>query len=210
MEKGNISEIKMKLESALNTIFYNYNLNELSEYEKRRIVFTYLCENLAYDYLLLKEIKDSNEGKKRIIRNPYYELLDVFDNHKGICNAISQYYKLLLEKLGIKSYCVICDDGTSVNHQLNLVYDTLNNSFSFDDVTSVIVNRGTIDEYFDYNLEFANSVNQGNKVILDNEKWVILPEEYVNYLIGREFSIFPTIENLPNNIRAIKQTQTYK
>ena len=51
------------------------------------------------------------------------ELYDVIYTKVGICNSISQYYKLLLEKVGIKSHCVICDDGTEVKHQMTLIYD---------------------------------------------------------------------------------------
>lgn len=139
MEIGNWIEINFKLQKKLEEIFNNYNIESLSDYEKRKIIFEYLCNDLTYDYDLLNDIKLFNERKKRIYRNPYLELSNVIDNKKGICNAISQYYKLLLEELGIISYCVICDDGTQINHQLNLVYDNIEETYSFDDITSVIV-----------------------------------------------------------------------
>lgn len=205
METANWTEIKLKLQNKLNEIFGNSNIENLSDYEKRKIIFEYLCNNLSYDYDLLNDIKDANEGKKRISRNSYLELFSVINDNKGICNAISQYYKLLLEELGIISYCVICDDGTSVKHQLNLVYDNELETYSFDDITSVIVKRGTLEEYFDYNLEFANSIKQGNIEILGSNKWVILPEDYINYLIGRESTFVSTLSQLPDNINSIKQ-----
>ena len=43
------------------------------------------------------------------------------------------------------------DDGTDVKHQLNLVYDNDNEVYSFDDVTSVVVKRGTNEEFFEKN-----------------------------------------------------------
>ena len=209
MEKGNWIEIELKIKNKIKEIFYNCNIENLNDCEKRKIVFEYLCNNLSYDYVLLNNIKEFNEGKKRISRNPYSELLSVINNKKGICNAISQYYKLLLEELGIMVYCVICDDGTMVNHQLNLVYDRENDCYSFDDITSVIVGRGSIEDYYDYDLEFAREINQGNIEIFDNYKWVILSEDYINYLVGREKSISLNLDELPTNITSIKQMNKF-
>lgn len=202
MENWNL--IKCELINLINKIFYNYDINDLSYYEKRKMIFEYLIENLSYDYQLLEEIKNAKINKIGISRNPIKELNSVIDSKKGICNAISQYYKLLLEIVGIKSYCVICDDATEVNHQLNLVYDSDNDSYSFDDITSVIVGRGTIEDYFDYDLQFANSINQGNKNIMNDQSFVVLPEDYINYLVNREISLSETLERLPNNISSIK------
>lgn len=201
---SNWNLIKYNLINQINTIFCNYDINDLNYYEKRKIIFEYLINNLSYDYQLLEEIKNAKINKIGISRNPIQELNSVINTKKGICNAISQYYKLLLEIVGIKSYCVICDDGTKVNHQLNLVYDSSNDSYSFDDITSVIVGRGTIEDFFDYDLQSANLVNQGNKNIMNDQSFVILPEDYINYLVNREKSLSETLERLPNNIISIK------
>jgi len=200
----NWNEIETKLDGTLDTIFYDYDINDLSFYEKRKVIFEYLTNNLEYDYDLLEKIRDFNVNGVRVVRDPAGELNSVINSKKGICNAISQYYKLLLEKVGVKSYCVICDDGTDVKHQLNLVYDSDNDSYSFDDVTSVVVKRGIASDYFDYDLEFASSINQGGKVVMGNRNYVILPEDYVNYLVGRKSSFTDTLVDLPNNIVSIK------
>ena len=140
-----------------------------------------------------RQYLDINEKAKEYPnRVSYEELKDVVFNNKGICSSISQYYKLLLEEVGIKSYCVICDDGTPVNHELSLVYDKDSGSYSFDDVTSVIVKRGTEEEFFDYDLEYAKSKNQGKKKIMENEEFYILSEDYINYLLSREKSPIQT------------------
>ena len=208
MEKGNWIDIEMKLQNMLEEIFSDYNFENLSSYEKRKIIFQYLCDNISYDYESLNNIRDFKEGKKQISRNSFLELSNVINKKIGICNAISQYYKLLLEEVGITSYCVICDDSTQVRHQLNLVYDDYQKTYSFDDVTSVIVGRGTNEEYFDYDLEAANFFNQGNVEIFGNKKWFILPEDYINYLIGREKTSIKNLETLPNNIVSVKQNST--
>jgi len=198
METGIWEEIKLKLQYKIQEIFCNYKTGDLSEKEKRKIVFEYLCKNISYDYELLDDIKSFHENQKVISRNPYFELANVINNSVGICNAISQYYKLLLEELGIVAYCVICDDGTSVKHQLNLVFDSTKKTYSFDDITSVIVGRGTMEEFFDYGLNFANSVNQGNKVIAGKYRWVVLPEEYICYIVGKSKPGFQTLRELPH------------
>lgn len=200
----NWKDIDENLNNTLNIIFEKYDINSLNYYEKRRIIFEYLIKTIKYDYDLLEKIRDFNVYGIRVKRDNFKELDNVIYNKIGICNGISQYYKLLLEKVGIISYCVICDDGTEVKHQLNLVYDSYNDSYSFDDVTSVIVNRGTSEEYFDYNLDYANSINQGNKVVMNNKNYFILPEEFINFLVGREKSLSETLEDLPSNIISIK------
>lgn len=204
MEKGNWSEIRKQLQNTLKEIFYKYDLENLSDYKKRKVIFEFLCKNISYDYELLKEIRDFHINKKKVSRDSFLELSNVMNNRIGICNAISQYYKLLLEEMGITSYCVICDDGTPVKHQLNLVYDDYNKTYSFDDVTSVIVGRGTKEEYFDYDLESAYLFNQGNVEVFKDKKWFILPDGYINYLIGREKEPTILLEQLPNNISSIK------
>ena len=115
----------------------------------------------------------------------------------------------MLEEVGIKSYCVICDDGTLVNHQLNMVYDEEKDTYSFDDITNVIVGSKDLSTFFDYDLETANSLNQGNEEILDDNKWVILEEEYISYLVGKESPKYKTIDKLPSNISMVKQNNGY-
>lgn len=204
MEFGNWDEISIKIKNKIKEIFIGIDMDKLSLYEKRKIVFEYLCNTLSYDFKLLEKIKYNVSNFPKIPRNPYTELKSVFDNNIGVCNAISQYYKLLLEEIDIISYCVVCDDGTNVNHQLVVVENIETNTYSFDDITSVIVGRGTKDEFFDYDLEFANSHNQGNKEISDDQKWVILPEDYLSFFVGRDKSPLETLDILPSNIKSQK------
>ena len=46
--------------------------------------------------------------------------------------------------------------------------------------------------------------------VYENRNYFILPETYVNYLIGRDKSLSPEIEKLPKNIKSIKQNQEPK
>ena len=209
MDKKDVMEmpsLENKLSQDIETIFEFYDMSSLSSYEKREIIFNYLTESIEYDYDFLERIREREINKENVnlSRNPAQELLDVIYYKKGVCNGISQYYKLLLEQVGIKSFCVICDDGTEVNHQLNLVYEEKTDSYSFDDVTSVIVGRGTKSDFFDYDVAHANKLNQGNKDIFHGENFFLLPETYVDYLIGRSKVISPMIK-IPDNVASHKK-----
>lgn len=179
-------------------------INTLSKFEKRQIIFSYLCKTVRYDYELLDKIKNSKTI--RISRNPREEFRSAVFDSLGICSAISQYYKLLLEEVEIKSYCVVCDDGTSVNHELTLVYDDDNDTYSFDDVTSVIVKLGSEQDFFDYDLEYANSKNQGNKKVFGDEEFFVLPEGWLNYVFNRTSSC-ESLSKIPHNIESVKHIE---
>ena len=202
--------ISDSVDDAIEEIFKFHPIHSLSDYERRRIIFEYLTETLEYDFDQLDIIKKGQIDKKRPSRNPTQELLSVINANLGICNGISQYYKLLLERIGIKSHCVVCDDGTEVNHQIVLVYNQDTDTYSFDDVTGVVVGRGTKEEYFDYDVSQANRFGQGNKRIYEDRKFVILPEEYINFVVKRTQSPTTTIEYLPTNIKSLKQKSPVK
>lgn len=202
--------ISDSVDDAIEEIFKFHPIHSLSDYERRKIIFEYLTKTLEYDFDQLEAIKQSQINKKPIRRDPTQELMSVINANYGICNGISQYYKLLLERIGIKSHCVVCDDGTEVNHQILLVYNQDTDTYSFDDVTGVIVGRGTKEEYFDYDVSQANRFGQGNKRIYEDREFVVLPEEYINFVVKRTISPTTTIEYLPTNIKSLKQKSPVK
>lgn len=219
MDRGNWEVIEAKLQSINEKIFQNYDVITLNDYEKRKIIYDYLCNTIEYDYHLLEQIRSHNEYQTPLVRNPYKEFDSVMTNQSGICNAIAQFYKMLLELNNIYSVCIICDDMTSVNHQLNLVYDTINDVYSFDDVTSVIVKRGTMDDFFDYDLSSAHKLRQGLRPVIDDQYWCILPTEYVYWLVGKESNEYlnydlesrnEPVVSLPLNIKSVKQLEQKK
>ena len=175
------------------------------------MIYDYLCSNLSYDYELLDKIIENSKTVGKHLRNPYLEVKDVLTKKKGVCNAIAQVYRILLELNGIYSLCVVCDNGMEVPHQLNLVYDKENNLYSFDDITSVLVGIAPRDSLFDYDYKYASSIDQGNKEIVGLGYWVFLLSSYLDFFIGRksdfhkQFGIDDGVNNvLPNNIRSIK------
>lgn len=202
--------IKQNVEKVIQEIFAYHSKDEFTAYEKRKIIFEYLTQHITYDYEMLDKIKNAILGFGKVKRNPTTELLNVVENNHGICNAISQYYKLLLEQVGIKAYCIICDDGTEVKHQITLICNEETDSYSFDDVTSVIVGRGTIEEYFDYNIEEAEKHSQGCVPLLEGRNFVVLPEEYINFVYKRNFGLVPSLECLPSNIKSVKNKSSVK
>lgn len=202
--------ISDSVDDAIEEIFKFHPIHSLSDYERRKIIYEYLTETLEYDFDQLDIIKKGQIEKKRPSRNPTQELMSVINANLGICNGISQYYKLLLERIGIKSHCVVCDDGTEVNHQIVLVYNQDTDTYSFDDVTGVVVGRGTNEEYFDYDVSQANKYGQGNKRIYEGREFIVLPEEYINFVVKRQQSPTKTLEDLPTNIKSVKQKTPVK
>ena len=204
-------EIKKILHQDLMKIFKNEDINILTDYEKRKMIFEYLTENISYDYEKLENIRNIKLGNiKRINRDLKNELINIILSKKGICNSISQYYKLLLEQVGIDSYCVVCDDGTEVNHQLNIIKDNITGNYSFDDVTSVVVKRGTKEDFFDYDIEEANNHQQGlrNTEVYETP-WVVIPNELIYFYVNRneeakELNEFPIDKIVKSNKSKIK------
>jgi len=171
--------VDVKIDNLLEKIFNGYDLNVLSNYEKRRIIFNYLSNNLSYDKNLLEQIKN-----KTAARSAFNEIMSVLDNKIGICNGIAQVYMLLLKKVGIKSVCICCDDSTEVSHQLNLVKGE--NGFSFDDVTNGIL-KSNKEDYFDYDLDAAHAFEQGNRTMFDDSYWFMITYEYVCCAAKKEY-----------------------
>lgn len=225
MERGNWNYIKRRLDEEDSLIFQDIDKSTLTDYDKRRKIFDYLCDNLEYDYLLYIDIllklakskqdiddyfkkysTDSTNLKRYVyhrfytgeyhkVRNPFKELLFVMNKHIGVCNSISQYYKLLLEYNDIYSVCVICDNNTPKNHQVTLVYDQDTDSYSFDDVSTAVISKILRDKCFDYDLRTAKDINQGiHPVGYLNDSHlkeyqgfgVILRTEVINYYVGKE------------------------
>ncbi len=202
--------IEDSVDDAINEIFKFQALHTLSDYERRKIIFEHLTETITYDFDELNKLIDAKLTGTKVRRNPTQELLSVINANIGICNGISQYYKLLLERIGIKSHCVVVDDGTEINHQMLLVYNKETDSYSFDDITSVIVKRGTKDEYFDYDEDKAHSLGQGNRELITGDRFTILPEEYFDYVTQRTIHPYQTLSALPQNISSVKRKGTTK
>lgn len=204
-----------KLNEITDLIFYGYNMDDLTVMKKRKMIFDYLIFNIKYDYNLLNTIVNNENNKDTIVpRNLSSEIMSVVIDKKGVCNAISQVYKLLLEKVGIYSMCVICDNLQEVSHQLNLVYNKDENSYSFDDITSVIVGMGSSEDFFNYDLDEANRLGQGTKSLIGDDNWFAFDTSVLYFLINRtdeRYKNLGVIEisnhgllNIPTNIRSSK------
>ena len=59
METGNWNVIKSKLRNKINKIFEDCEIDKLTDYEKRKMIFDYLCRTVSYDYDLLESIIES-------------------------------------------------------------------------------------------------------------------------------------------------------
>jgi hypothetical protein len=194
MINSNYEETNQIIEKEISIIFNDYDIDELSQYEKRKKIFEYLVENITYDNDLLDIIKFNNmKTQKKFTRDPRAEFESAMKKKKGVCNGISQYYKLLLEKVGIYAFCVNClifYNGEPLGHQLNLVYDNESQTFSFDDVTMAVLenNRENKLGYLNFDLEEANNKKEryGTNILIGETIWQVLPEDYLNFIYNRK------------------------
>jgi len=51
-------EVEQRLTNTINLIFAGHKINKLSQFQKRQMIFSYLCDNLEYDYSLLEKIQN--------------------------------------------------------------------------------------------------------------------------------------------------------
>ncbi len=206
-------DLIIKLNNMYNEIFPDDDRN-LTNFEKRERIFNFLASKIKYDTELYEKIRTRKQNGERLKRDPYTEVMNVIDNNKGICNSIAQVYKLLLEMADIYSICIVCDYNTAVAHQINLV--KTEDGYSFDDVTSAIIDSDSKEKYFNYDLEEAQSLKQGTKEIYNGMnffgiKSVII---YRNMKLG-EYGLayshvkdpeydeksYPVVLSLPSNIK---------
>ena len=84
-------DYEKELSQMIKIIFADCNIENLSSYEKRERIFSYLTDIVTYNFELLEKIREKELDKRNVtlIRNPKQELLDVIYDKKGICNGIS-------------------------------------------------------------------------------------------------------------------------
>lgn len=178
-------DLKCILKPVVEEIFANKDFKSLSNFQRRQAIFNYLVNHTEYDFDLLNDIYS---GKNREYAD---ELVSVFDpgKKKGVCNSFSYAYKTLLDLLNIPCMLVICNveedsinslkaKGVNTNspmikrnsagkylipHMMVLVQNA-DGTFSFDDITYAIFNRGTEKEstFFNYNNQAVKNHNQIN------------------------------------------------
>lgn len=209
-------ELILQLSFIYNEIFPESE-DDLNEFEKRKKIFDYLTNNIKYDFDLYEKIKNRKKDELPLKRDFYDEIMNVLkkDSRKGICNSIAQVYKLILEYAGIYSICTVCDYNSDVAHQINLVKN--GDNYSFDDITSAIIDKDSKEKYFNYDLEDAYNIKQGTKNIVKNMNFYGIQSViiYFHSKLGRfglaylqvkdpeydENKYDKTVMPLPNNIK---------
>lgn len=172
------NEFLTLLNKMYNEIFTS--TEELTPFEKRNKIFDYMVNNIEYDIDLWK-----NRIEKHIPKDYRSEVMSVLKEHKGVCNSISLVYKLLLEMTGIYSICVNTYYEKYIGHQMNLV--KMGNVYSFDDITSVIIELGNKDDFFNYDYVDAVYKNkQGALPLLPNSGifFQVVPSPVAYTIIG--------------------------
>ena len=189
--------IHEKLQNDIKIIFKNYNINELNDMQRRKLIFDYIYNNVSYNKELFKRITAYKLGfSEKPKRNTPQELYDVVFKHIGVCSSISQYYKFLLDEVNVQSYYTVCsldinladygfeDTYQSVNHALNVIYDVDTDTYSFDDLTLAIINKD-VNNYFAFDMNQAHLYNIGHNNVLKGIKFKIVDEAYIDMVSGR-------------------------
>ena len=199
-------QIDKLFDDLIEEIFKDEDINNMSKFEKRRKIYNYLIENEEYDDEYYEKVFNNfheKDWRKIFPRNQGQEFISPIVEKKGVCNGFAQSYKVLLEKVGVYSMCLVCAveyKNEYVGHQLNLVYDDEFDTYSFDDVNFGIETK--TEEFFNY----ENPEEKGQGIGTFNDvKWMFLNEEAVNEHAKRDHSpirvprnLMPLIENLEN------------
>lgn len=196
----------------IKNIFKDLDINKLSDYDKRKLIFNFLCDNWTYNWSEFLKMSYEKVTEKRYSINNAHNLYNCIVNRICLCNSISSYYMLLLKAVGIDSSVVCTDNGYPIKHAINIVYSKDTDTYSFDDVSSSIIHPNNREYYFDYDLNDANNLMQGNTPFgVYNVLWLRLPNVYTYALIddyiGYDESIFKSIPkyNIPDKIISYKK-----
>lgn len=204
--------LEEKVNELIEKTFENYNLSELSFLEKRFLIFDYLSKLLIYDVDVLE-----NKIKNGVGINPIETMSNTLQNNIGVCNSFVMFYKFILEKLGIPSIACVCN-YSSIEHQHKtlLVKDMRNNTYSFDDVTMIVLGQETYETVFGYSLEEAAQLNMPQLEMFANPSSIfdelykmpvantdeIIIEQFINTPVGiSTFEVvqFPAIQSISLN-----------
>jgi hypothetical protein len=190
----NYEMIDELVSNTISKIFESKDLATLSDDDKAQAIYKYLTTTTSYDFPLLEQRK--KRGPVNLLR----EMMNVFVNHTGICSALSQAYKLLLEKVGIGAKAVIVNDGNPVLHQLLIIKNKVEDNWYISDVTRGILYKEEGMDNFAYGLDRCEAINQ--------RLLGFLPDSLYDAVFGKkvkrnedftklnEFSLL----DLPNNI----------
>lgn len=140
--------------------YYSDNPEKTEEMLKK-----YLEDNDCYSDKLYNSVLDRlKSGKFNITYNVFDETAKLILEQLASNGEIDCVYKSLLELNDIYALRVICSSNNSpIDHGICLVYDSETEKFSFDDITSYLYGVAPIEDCFDYDLEDAKKLGQGNR-----------------------------------------------
>ncbi|MDD3048956.1 MAG: hypothetical protein PHQ89_03135 [Bacilli bacterium] len=189
-------DLDLLVDKKIKEIFKDVDYNDLSIYDRRLYIYDYLTDNVNYDYKLL-----CLKINKKSSNDNFQEVVDVFEKQTGVCNGITQAYKLLLEKVNVEVGAIV-GKANNIPHQLALVKN--NDNWSFDDPARGAMNKNEKWNYYDYDYEYATQIKQ--------QEDGILPEMIYDLFFNRESKENNLFERkkgkpyyeMPDNIRSSK------
>ena len=139
-----INELNLKIDEI-----YNLLINEnMSDYEKIKVIHDYIIENTKYDQNKADDLTNNTNNSKYLSHTAYGPLIQGY----GICSGYTDALALFLNKMNIPNYKI-----SSEHHVWNLVY--LNGKWLHIDLTwdDPVINTG--EEIIEHNY-FAITTNQ--------------------------------------------------
>ena len=223
--------LKSKSKDKGYSILLDQNTNISSYYSQnndkfKKMLVDYLNEKECYSEELYNSvIKRVESGHFDAAFNVYKEIYNLVTKQVVSNGCIDSLYKELLDRNKIYSVRVICDNGNVLDHGVCLVYDEDKNCYSFDDISSYLFGLADKDKCFDYDLEGAKELGQGNRVpessrvisegfgfaINSNSGFITksaeMDEWYKSFGIENDSDVFYP---LPDNIKSVKESQSTK
>ncbi|MEE3343440.1 MAG: hypothetical protein VZS44_05070 [Bacilli bacterium] len=147
--------------------------NTLNEIEKLRFLYEYFVKNIEYDHDL--RINRGENGKNYAFDSKTYNYKDIevpmvqkysaLLCKKSICDGISNAFKDICEKIGIK--CEVLEGTTTIQHGWNLV--SVNGEPKHIDITWGIFNKEY--NYMKYFLMSQEEIMNSHVKIINNEQY---------------------------------------
>jgi transglutaminase-like putative cysteine protease len=161
--------------------------NDMTEYEKVKAIYFYLCDNIMYDHQAASDDKNGIESK---ISRDAQTIVGGLLNNKAVCAGISRSFQYLLYQIGIPCYVVTGTLNTGL-HGWNIL--KIDGEWYYADLTADIVSERNSDIFL-YNDEFLKTH------LVDTENNPPLPACTSTKYMVAQVSSSPSVSVVPTSI----------
>lgn len=160
-------ELTAEQKNELSGVAENITSEFKTDYEKAKALYTYVADNIYYDYVYY------NDRTQELYINPY----DIYKYKRTVCAGYARLYATLCGLVNIHTMDLIGED-----HEYNAVYckeegrwifvDSTwgsRNSYYIDEQQNVVWNKGSVsDAYFDSSIEFISNLTNHEVLRVSN------------------------------------------